>query len=61
MLDAAGIEDVAGNRLDQDADGIAGEDEDDYTASVTIQSMDLHVENAQVRPRRMQSLASRWT
>ena len=45
VLDASAIFDVAGNAMDQDENGTGGELTDDYTATVTIQSMDLDVES----------------
>jgi subtilase family serine protease len=40
-LDSTRIADVAGNALDQDASGVGGEPADDYTSSISLQSMDL--------------------
>ncbi|MEZ6137701.1 MAG: pre-peptidase C-terminal domain-containing protein [Pirellulaceae bacterium] len=40
------IADLVGNLMDQDGDGIAGEVEDTYTATLTLQSPDLTVTSA---------------
>jgi len=45
MLIGPGIYDIAGNPMDQDGNGIPGEDTDLYTATVELQSPDLLAES----------------